>query len=97
MYIEGKTKIMLFILGILGLIFPRLVILLLYFLTDWFQGVFDGYLLPILGFLFMPVTLFAYLVCFKFTGLWSTTSIVIMVIALAIDLGLWKNGSKRRR
>jgi hypothetical protein len=88
---------MLIILGLLGLVFPRLIILLLYFLTDWFQGVYDGSLLPILGFLFMPVTLFAYSVCYKFTGLWSTTSIVIIAIAIIIDLGLWKNGSKRRR
>lgn len=87
---------MLLVLGLLGLIFPRLVILLLYFLTNWFQGVFDGALLPFLGFLFMPVTVFAYSICYKFTGLWSTTSIVIMVIAVAVDLGLWKNGAKKR-
>ena len=37
---------------IVALLIPRVTILLLYFFTNWFQGVFSNLLLPILGFIF---------------------------------------------
>jgi len=34
--------------------------LLLYFFTNWFQGLFSNVLFPILGFIFLPTTLLWY-------------------------------------
>ena len=48
------------LLAILVVAFPRIAILLLYFLTDFFRGVYDTVLVPVLGFIFMPLTLVAY-------------------------------------
>ncbi|GLR17609.1 hypothetical protein [Portibacter lacus] len=84
------------IIGLLALFFPRVIILMLYFLTSFFTGVYDSILLPILGFLFMPVTLIAYTYAINTVGPGSTTGIVIIAIAVIIDLGLWKRGSRRK-
>lgn len=85
------------LIGLLALFFPRLIIVLLYLLSSFFQGVYDGILIPILGFLFMPVTLIAYTYTIKEMGPGSTTGIIIIAIAVIIDLGLWKRGSKRKK
>ena len=76
------------LLGIVGVIFPRIVILVLYFLTDWFNGVFDTVLYPLLGFIIAPVSLLWYSIVIKyFGGQWDIITIVGMVIAVIIDLG----------
>lgn len=86
-----------FLLGILALFFPRVIIVILYFLTNFFSGVYDTFLIPLLGFLFMPVTLIAYTYALKYVGPSSTSGIIIIAIAVIIDLGLWKKGSQRKR
>ena len=42
------------LLAILVLAFPRIAIILLYLLTNFFRGVYDTILIPLLGFIFMP-------------------------------------------
>lgn len=80
----------------LGYFFPRIVILVLYFLTSWFSAAFDGILLPLLGFLFMPISLLAYgIVSYFYGAAWSGVPLIIMVVAIALDLGLIGRGAKR--
>lgn len=77
------------ILGALGLFFPRLVIVLLYLLTDWFSNAFDGILIPLLGFFLAPVTLLWYAVVQTyFGGVWDTVPLVGIIIAIIVDFGL---------
>lgn len=84
------------LLIIVVLFFPRLVVAVLYFVTDWFSAAFDGILVPILGFIFAPVTLFWYAVVqHYFGGAWGTVPIVGMVVALALDFGII--GSRGRK
>jgi hypothetical protein len=72
---------------ILALMIPRVTILALYFLTNWFQGVFSGLLLPLLGFIFLPTTLLWYSAVQKwFGGEWGIIPIAGIVVALIIDL-----------
>ena len=72
---------------IVALLIPRVTILLLYFFTNWFQGVFSNLLLPILGFIFLPTTLLWYSAVQNwFAGEWGIISIGGIVVALIIDL-----------
>lgn len=72
---------------LLALAAPRLLILILWFLTSWFQGMFASILWPILGFLFLPATLLWYsAVQHWFGGEWTLWPIVGVIIALLIDL-----------
>ena len=86
------------ILGALGLFFPRILIIVLYFFTQWFAGVFDSILWPLLGFLLAPFSLLWYSVVINyFSGQWDTVSIAGMVVALAVDFGVARGADKKRR
>lgn len=81
--------------GLLALAVPRVVILVVWFFTDWFVGVFDSLIIPILGFFFLPTTLLWYSVVVNvYGGTWDTLQIVVAVIAVVIDLS--PGGSRRR-
>ena len=72
--------------ALLALMLPRGLILGLWFLSDWFDGLFDTFLWPVLGFFFLPTTLLWYTaVQHWFGGEWTTWAIVGMVVALVID------------
>ncbi|MEM8528803.1 MAG: hypothetical protein AAGG68_29480 [Bacteroidota bacterium] len=86
------------LLGLLGLFFPRILIVVLYFFTQWFSGVFDSILWPLLGFIFAPFTLLWYSVVINyFGGQWDGISIIGMVVALAVDFGVTRGASRNRK
>jgi hypothetical protein len=71
-----------------GLLVPRVVIVLLWLLTAWFQGMFATLLLPVLGFIFLPTTLLWYSVVQNwFKGQWNVVALVGLVIAFVLDVG----------
>lgn len=84
------------ILGALGLFFPRLVIVVLFFLTDWFSNAFDGILIPLLGFILAPVTLLWYaIVQTYFGGAWDTIPLIGIIVAIIVDFGLVRTSTRR--
>ena len=75
------------LLLLFALITPRLVIVLLWLLTNWFRGMFPLALWPVLGFIFLPTTLLWYTaVQHWFHGVWTLWPVVGLVIALATDV-----------
>jgi len=83
------------LLALLALVTPRLVIVLLWLVTHWFDGLFRTALWPILGFLFLPTTLLWYTaVQHWFNGQWTLWPVVGIVVALLIDVS--PAGGKRR-
>ena len=82
---------------LLALAFPRVIIAVLYFFTEFFRGVFDSILFPVLGFLFAPLTLLAYTWLTKTGEPVGAFYIIVIAIALIIDLGLVGRGEKHRR
>jgi hypothetical protein len=82
---------------ILVLAFPRLAIVLLYFFTNFFRGVYDGILIPLLGFLFMPLTLVAYTWLTKTHQIFDAFYFVVIAVAVILDLGLVGGGHYSRR
>jgi hypothetical protein len=75
------------LLALLALITPRVVIILLWFFTAWFVGVFDNLLVPLIGLIFLPTTLLWYSVVINwFAGQWTLWPIVGLIVALLIDV-----------
>jgi hypothetical protein len=73
--------------AVLALLAPRVVIVLLWFFTTWFVGMFNSLLWPIVGFIFLPTTLLWYSAVQKFFGgEWTLWPIVGLVIALLVDV-----------
>lgn len=85
------------LLALIALITPRLVIILVWLFSNWFDRVYDTALWPILGFVFLPTTLLWYTaVQMWWGGDWSLFTIIGLVIALVIDTSP-ASGKRRRR
>lgn len=86
-----------FLLALLGIFFPRVIIIVLYFFTGWFARAFDGFIIPLIGFFFLPITTLWYaLAVTYFGGAGSMVGIIGMIVAVLLDLGII-GGSARRR
>ena len=84
------------LLTLVAVLFPRVLILVLWIFTNWFNGVFSSMIWPILGFIFMPLTTLWYSVVInRYGGEWNTTTIIVMVLAVVFDLGSNKSGYDR--
>lgn len=72
--------------ALLALFVPRLVVVVTYLFTPWFNGMFETLLWPILGFIFTPTFLLWYSVVVNvYDGTWGLLQVVVGVIALVID------------
>jgi hypothetical protein len=84
------------LLTLLALMVPRFVIVVLWFLTTWFEGVFASLLWPVLGFVFLPTTLLWYSAVHNwYGGQWGTWQVVVLVLAVLTDLSPAKGRSKK--
>jgi hypothetical protein len=85
------------LLLILFLAFPRIALLLLYFFTNYLQRAYHQLLLPLLGFIFLPLTTLAY-AWMANTGQPTTgVNLLILIVAVAIDIGGLGGGAFSRR
>jgi hypothetical protein len=85
------------LLAVLALAMPRLVILLVYFFSSFFKGLYPTILVPVLGFIFLPTTFLWYSAVQRWWGgQWSFWPVVGIVIALLIDISP-ASGRRRRR
>lgn len=89
------------LVGVLGLLFPRFALFLVWLFGDGYVGrAFEGNVWPILGFLFLPLTTLSFV--YAMNSLGEPGQIpplgwVLMAIAGLIDLGLIGNGERGRR
>ena len=79
------------------LLFPRVVLLLMWFFSTYLQRAFHGgLLLPLLGFLFLPLTTLVY--AWELNSHMPTAGInlLYLLIAVIIDLGGLGGGAHRQ-
>ena len=75
--------------ALLAIAFPRVAIVLLWFFTRFFAGVYPNIIVPILGFIFLPLTLIVYTYIHRvYPGPLTAGELVVLFIAVIIDLGL---------
>jgi hypothetical protein len=82
---------------VLALISPRLALVAVWLFSNWLDRAFDGWLLPLLGFLLLPWTTLAY------AGMWmyGTNEVsgfewAVVAFAFLLDVGAL-GGSRRGR
>jgi hypothetical protein len=81
---------------LIALLAPRVLIALIWLMSDWFSGIFASALWPILGFLFLPTTLLWYTAVHNwYGGAWVGWHIAVLIVAVIIDLSP-AGGSRRR-
>jgi hypothetical protein len=76
------------LLPIIALFVPRVLMVFIFLLTNWFGSAFETAIWPLLGFCFMPYTTLAYLAAMlnnnhQLSGGW----IVLLIVAVFFDLG----------
>jgi len=85
------------LLLILFLAFPRIALVLLFLFSNYLQRAYHGLLLPLVGFLFLPLTTLAY-AWMANTGRPTTgVNLIILIVAVVIDLGGLGGAYRRRR
>ncbi|MBP7149252.1 MAG: hypothetical protein KBD01_17115 [Acidobacteria bacterium] len=86
------------IVVLIGLIAPRVAIVLIWLLSNWFSRAFDGFLIPLLGFLFLPYSLLWYTAVMNlYGGEWGVMQMLIMALAVIADISSYGGGSVARR
>ncbi len=79
------------------LAFPRIALVLIFLFSNYLQRAYHGLLLPLIGFLFLPLTTLAYAWMVNTRQPIAGINLVILVIAVVIDLGGLGHGATRRR
>jgi hypothetical protein len=80
------------LIALLGLITPRVVMVVLWLFTNYLSRAFETFIWPLLGFIFLPTTTLAYAVAQNsFDGL-KGMGLLIFVLGVLIDFGLIGGG-----
>jgi hypothetical protein len=81
--------------ALLGAVAPRLALILMWLFTDWIGRAFDSFVIPLLGFIFLPLTTVIYVFVAP-NGL-STFNWILLIVGVLIDLGSYGGGAYGRR
>jgi hypothetical protein len=84
------------LLVILILAFPRLVLVWMYF-THYLQHAYHDLMIPLLGFLFLPLTTVVYAWLMNTHRPLEGVNLIYLLVAVVIDLGGWGGGESHRR
>jgi hypothetical protein len=82
---------------ILILAFPRIVLLALFFLSTYLERAYHGLLLPLLGFIFLPLTTIAYAWMVNSGMPVEGVNLLILILAVVLDMGGLGGGEYHRR
>ena len=82
---------------ILLLAFPRIALALLFLLSNYLERAYHGLILPILGFIFLPLTTLAYAWMVNNGQPVQGINLLILVVAVVIDVGGLSGGEYHRR
>ena len=85
------------LLVLLVLAFPRVILAWLFFTSNYLLRAYHGLLLPLLGFLFLPLTTLVYAWMQNTHRPLEGTNLLILVIAAVIDAGGLGGGEYHRR
>lgn len=85
------------LLLILFVAFPRVALVLLFLFSTYLQRAYHGLLLPILGFIFLPLTTLVYAWMMNTGQSVAGLNLIILLIAVVIDVAGWGGGEWHRR
>lgn len=77
--------------------FPRIALVLIFLTSNYLQRAYHSLLLPLLGFLFLPLTTLAYAWMTNTRQPIAGINLLILIIAVVIDLGGLSGGEYHRR
>ena len=85
------------LLVILLLAFPRVVLVFMFLTSNYLQRAYHDLIVPILGFIFLPVTTIVYAWLMNSHMALEGINLVYLVIAVIVDIGGLGGGESHRR
>jgi hypothetical protein len=85
------------LLLILLLAFPRIALVVLFFFSSYLERAYHGLLLPLLGFIFLPLTTLVYAWLVNTRQPVEGLNLVFLILAVVIDVGGLGGGEYHRR
>jgi uncharacterized oligopeptide transporter (OPT) family protein len=85
------------LLVIVFLALPRITLAWLFLFTNYLERAYHGLILPVLGFLFLPLTTLVYAWIVNTRQPIAGVNLVILIVAVVIDLGGLSGGEYHRR
>jgi hypothetical protein len=85
------------LLVLLVLAFPRVVLVLMFLLSNYLERAYHGLIIPILGFIFLPLTTIVYAWMMNTHRPLDGVNLIILIIAVLIDAGGLGGGEWHRR
>ena len=70
--------------------FPRIALVLLFFFSHYLERAYHGLLIPLIGFLFLPLTTLAYAWMVNAGMPTAGVNLLILLVAVIIDIGGWE-------
>jgi len=77
--------------------FPRIALVLLFLFSNYLQRAYHGLIVPLLGFLFLPLTTLVYAWMTNTQQPVAGVNLLILIVAAVIDLGGLGGGEHHRR
>ncbi len=85
------------LLLIVFLAFPRIALALLFLFSNYLERAYHGLILPLLGFLFLPLTTLAYAWMVNTRQPIAGINLLILLVTVVVDLGGLSGGEYHRR
>jgi hypothetical protein len=85
------------LLVLVVLLFPRVVLILMFLFSNYLQRAYHDLILPILGFIFLPLTTLVYAWLVNTHSALAGINLIILVIAIIVDIGGLGGGEWHRR
>jgi hypothetical protein len=85
------------LLVLVVLLFPRVVLVLMFIFTNYLRRAYHDLLIPILGFIFLPLTTIAYAWMVNNHQPIDGVNLIIIIVAVIIDIGGLGGGEWHRR
>lgn len=85
------------LLVILLLAFPRVFLALMFFFSTYLQRAYQDMIMPLLGFIFLPVTTIVYAWLVNTHQPMAGINLIFLILAVVIDASGWGGGEFHRR
>jgi len=77
--------------------FPRVVLVLMFLLSNYLQRAYHNLLIPLLGFIFLPLTTIVYAWLVNSHLPLEGVNLIILIVAVIVDIGGLGGGEYHRR
>lgn len=67
--------------------FPRIALVLMFFFSTYLERAYHGLLIPLLGFIFLPLTTLVYAWMVNSALPIAGINLIILIVAVVVDLG----------